>query len=218
MSKNKNKFRFCVGSSNEFRSNIWTVSQSKDDVYMISRSFGKDFKVSLHGSGVNQAAVTEVFLTKHDIAETERPSNRWYYDSKDSTPKIVFAVCFLSNQLIDFTDIDEIDCELISIPPPEYNYYVEVLVYKSLEKPLSECIIPAGYSIFEHKILSNGLMLVFMYHYPELLAEHDKIIEDASLLIKNKKLELGLDINKTVAAHIQTDNSDGIRRLIELYI
>jgi hypothetical protein len=217
MSKNKNKFKFCVGSSNEHRSNIWTVVQNKADVYMISRSFGKDFKVSIHGSGINQSAVTQDFMKKHDIPETERLAERWHYDAESANPQIIFSICFLSNQLIDFSDIDELDNDIIIIPDAIENCYVEVLVYKLIETPATEWNIPLGYHVLRHNTLSNGKMLVFMYHYPKLLEEHIKMIDDMSSLMRNKKNELGIG-NRVVAAHFGTVNEAGQRRLCELYI
>ena len=45
MGKKDKDFRFIISDGNE-HSNVWKVSVRKNDVYLMSRSFGKGYKIS----------------------------------------------------------------------------------------------------------------------------------------------------------------------------
>jgi hypothetical protein len=60
----KKSCRFAAGERNGDKSSIWTVSVNKSDIYVCSRLFGSEFKLSLHESGDAQWSYTSDFVAR----------------------------------------------------------------------------------------------------------------------------------------------------------
>ena len=58
------EIRIAVGSRTGRRSTVWKFFVRKSDIYIQSRMFGSDLKVSLHGSGACQWSATDHWVTK----------------------------------------------------------------------------------------------------------------------------------------------------------
>src|SRR5215510_12100156 len=72
--KNKNVYRFAVGSESSARSSIWRLwtqvsSAGHEDVYLGVRSKAGIFKVSFHGSGVCQQALSDSFASQSAVVD-----------------------------------------------------------------------------------------------------------------------------------------------------
>ena len=93
--KNKQKFEFCVGTSNSFRSTLWKIVVNKSDIYILPQSSKNYFKISLHGSGVCQMAITGEHLQELNIPTEER-GVRWKCDVEEFNAQIVFTINFLN--------------------------------------------------------------------------------------------------------------------------
>src|SRR5687767_2729002 len=52
------RFRFGIGAGNVLLSSIWIVFTRRNDVYVGVRTFAASVKLSIHGSGVSQLALT----------------------------------------------------------------------------------------------------------------------------------------------------------------
>lgn len=73
MSKS-NKFYFvAVDKQSNMQSNIWElIVQKNDEIYLLSRVNGQDYKISIHKSGEVHAALTSEFAKNHNIKNQER--------------------------------------------------------------------------------------------------------------------------------------------------
>ena len=93
--KYKQRFGFCVGTSNSNRSTVWKIVVDKNDVYIMSKAYGGSAKVSLHQSGVCQIAMTSEKIAEFGIAQEKRPGDRWYYTPEDNTANNIFTIDIL---------------------------------------------------------------------------------------------------------------------------
>lgn len=75
----RQEFRIAVGSPSGERSTVWKFWTNGADVYIQSRMFGSDCKVSLHASGQCQFSRTSESLKKisPDAKNQERHINKW---------------------------------------------------------------------------------------------------------------------------------------------
>lgn len=102
----KGTCRFAAGERNGLKSSIWTVSVNKSDIYLFSRLFGSDFKLSLHESGDAQWSFTSQFVARQiEMPNKDRHFIKWTY----SRP--------LDNMAINIFRIQIPHTELRDIPP-----------------------------------------------------------------------------------------------------
>jgi hypothetical protein len=72
------ELRVAVGGPNARRSTVWKFSVNKSDVYIFSRMFGADSKVSLHALGDCQWSNTSKWVTKvSGRRNADRHIQRW---------------------------------------------------------------------------------------------------------------------------------------------
>jgi hypothetical protein len=72
------EIRVAVGSPSELRSTIWKFVVQGNEIYILSRMFGEDVKVSLHGSGRCQFSCTSHWVLKvPGRRNADRHRDRW---------------------------------------------------------------------------------------------------------------------------------------------
>ena len=70
--------RIAVGSPSGRRSTVWKFGTHKNEVYILSRMFGSDTKVSLHSSGSCQWSATDTWVRKAPgRTNAERHITKW---------------------------------------------------------------------------------------------------------------------------------------------
>jgi hypothetical protein len=77
MARGDQVLRFAVGTPTGLRSGTWRlwVPRGKSDVYLSRRTFGRNWKVSLHNPGPWQLALTSEYLARPDALELAPPDN-----------------------------------------------------------------------------------------------------------------------------------------------
>lgn len=74
----KREFRVAVGTPDGPRSTVWKFVVAGSDIYIITRMFGSDAKVSLHASGECQWSGTETWVRKEpERRNAERHITTW---------------------------------------------------------------------------------------------------------------------------------------------
>lgn len=74
----KHEFRYAVGEPSGRRSSVWKIWTHKSDVYIMTRMFGADAKVSIHASGECQFSATAQWMRKNpDKRNAQRHIARW---------------------------------------------------------------------------------------------------------------------------------------------
>lgn len=215
--KNKQRFEFCVGTSNNHRSTVWKVVVSKSDVYIIPTSSNNYFKVSLHGSGVCQMAITGEHLEEFNIPRDERPGQRWKCEAEEINANIIFSIAFLNCFLVDFEGKDNLKAEVNIIPPPEDGRNTEILFYKVKATLPVEGTLPDGYNYLCAFQLSNGEVLVLCYHYPVFTDGNKQIFIKAYREVIAEKERAGIKTDM-VSGFLSAGEEGSNIRLIEIFV
>ena len=217
--KKQSDFKFVVGTSISKCSNKWSVHVRKNDIYLTSKAFGKDYKVSFHESGTCQCSLTNEYVTKTSIPNSERHLDRWKLSlPEDKTPKHIFSILFPYSELIDFTGIDGVDLSNADkLQPPCDGYYLEILIYVLTlgDTEMIDAYIPLSYKFFKACKLPNDSMYTFLYRYEALASEQIMLLNDFKEYVKVKKKQA--NIEKTVVAFFGTE-IDGVRKICEVYV
>lgn len=72
--------RFAAGERKGLKSSIWTAIVDKSDIYLCSRLFGCDFKLSLHESGAAQWSYTSEFVKRQiEMPYRDRHFIKWNF-------------------------------------------------------------------------------------------------------------------------------------------
>jgi hypothetical protein len=70
--------RFAVGTRGAERSTIWKLWTQGDEIYLASRMFGSDMKVSFHSSGACQWSCTDSWVKRQEsVRNSDRHVKRW---------------------------------------------------------------------------------------------------------------------------------------------
>lgn len=85
--------RFAVGSRDGPRSTIWKVWTHGDEVYIASRMFGSDMKVSFHSTGECQCSATDSYVKRHPgMLNKDRHLTRWTIERPVAEHVLIFQV------------------------------------------------------------------------------------------------------------------------------
>lgn len=215
--KNKQRFEFCVGTSNSHRSTIWKIVVNKSEIYIIPTFSKNYFKISLHGSGVCQLAITEEHLSEYNLSKEERPSQRWKCEIGDRNANIVFSLTFLNCFLVDFSDKEILNECVALITPPEDEKYTEILFYKVKATLPVDGYIPKEYKILSCFQLDNGELLLILYHYPVFSDQNKQVFVDGYRKAIAFKEQSNIK-TKMVPGYLSTDCVNGYVRYIEIFV
>lgn len=99
----KKTCRFAAGQRNGLKSSIWTIAVDKNDIYLFTRLFGSDFKLSLHESGAAQWSHTSEFVARQiDMPNRDRHFIKWNYTrTNDSLATNIFRIQIPHSELRD---------------------------------------------------------------------------------------------------------------------
>jgi hypothetical protein len=93
-----NTYRFAVGQKNSIRSSVWRLWTKADEIFLAVRSNAGSFKISFHGSGVCQIALTSQFVKEVNDqlieAGKDRSLDRWSRPVASEKEKILYCVLF----------------------------------------------------------------------------------------------------------------------------
>lgn len=163
MSKEK-KFRFIVGNSSEWCSNLWYVKIKRDDVYIMCGS-GKYHKISLHGSGICHSAVPKEEIFRFNLTPEQRTAIRWKVQPEAGQSQIAFTILIAFDQMRNH-GTGGLSSECIRIPtPPVFSAAVIQFIKTRAEgKPL-KWSLPPGIHLLASEALSSGDYISAIYYY-----------------------------------------------------
>lgn len=215
--KNKERFKFCVGTSNSHRSTMWKIVACKSEIYIIPTASKNYFKISLHGSGVCQMAITGEHLEEYNISKEERPGQRWKCEIGDKNASILLSLTFLNCFLMDFSEKEDLDESVMLISPPEDGKYTEILFYKVKATLPVEAYIPKEYKILKYFQLDNGELLTVLYHYPNFTEQNRNVFVDGYQKVIAFKEHSNIK-SEMIPGYMSTDNVNGYVRYIEIFV
>ena len=140
------ELRVAIGSPNGRRSTIWKFATHRSEIYILSRMFGSDTKVSLHSSGQCQWSGTGQWVKK---SPTRRNADRHFL--KWSAPRrhgseatLVFRVRIPETELRHI-DVEENLEDILWLPVPENGQTASFDCYitpPSIVDPASSAQLP----------------------------------------------------------------------------
>ncbi|SBW04140.1 hypothetical protein KL86DPRO_20265 [uncultured delta proteobacterium] len=217
MSK-KDRFQFGVGDCQGKRSNIWSVILNKNDMYLFSKGFGSDFKISFHESGQCQLSMTDAVVKRENIANRHRHMDRWRLEiDQIFNPIHIFSIIFPATELINFNKNPD-DLSITWMDAPSNDEYLEVSVYiLNLSYVTNmQFNIPHKCNLLKDFRMQNGISYVYFYQYVPMTEEKNIIVNQHK--IKCKKIKLHNGIDKTVSYFFITSLPTGERKICELFI
>lgn len=123
--------RIAVGSPTGRRSTVWKFSVHKNEIYILSRMFGSDAKVSLHSSGECQWSATGAWVKKvPGRRNAERHIAKWVMPRPSGTTALhVFQVRIPETELriIDLAE-NLHSVEWLPIPPKGHSVSLECYI------------------------------------------------------------------------------------------
>ena len=122
--------RIAVGSPNGVRSTIWKFWSHDRSVYVASRMFGGDVKVSIHGSGECQLSRPGEWAKANNRPNTERHLHKWKATLPLGTAaEFVFEVRIPSSELKSISvDEDLGDIQWRDEPPKGYATAIQCFI------------------------------------------------------------------------------------------
>lgn len=95
------EYRIAVGSKDGLRSTVWKFCVNKNDIYIISRMFGRESKVSLHATGECQWSLTGDWVKKKPgRTNASRHITKWNIKRPtDSEAQHIFRIHILETEL-----------------------------------------------------------------------------------------------------------------------
>ncbi len=121
--------RIAVGTPHGRRSTVWKFDARKSDVYIHTRMFGSEAKVSLHESGDCQWSCTDDWVKRvPGRKNVERDMQRWHLARPDGTAQHIFRI------RIPETELRKVDPErkltkVHWLPPPPEGQTVSLECY-----------------------------------------------------------------------------------------
>lgn len=198
MSKS-NKFYFvAVDKQSNMQSNIWElIVQKNDEIYLLSRVNGHDYKISIHKSGEVHAALTSEFAKKHNIKNQERyflrkkmilqsqtlidatTGNSFQTDEKyEIAHSIIFSSTELSNAYNE-ENLNKLWSDVYVLEFPTNNSVIELwfCIASTLETEIEE--FSNIDKIFSFKLPSSGRHFVVLGKTYELTPDFQETINEA---------------------------------------
>ncbi len=81
----KSLCRFAAGERTGLKSSVWTVVVKKNDIYLFTKLFGGDFKLSLHESGDAQWSYTSEYVSRqNEMKNQDRHLMKWKYSRPEN--------------------------------------------------------------------------------------------------------------------------------------
>lgn len=119
-----------VGSPESERSSVWKFWVQNNEIYILSRMFGRDSKVSLHKSGTCQWSLTDHWVqAEHDRKNADRHMARWHIERPTGTEaQHIFRVHIPVSELRP-VQVEEKLAKVRFIPVPEGGASVTLECY-----------------------------------------------------------------------------------------
>lgn len=96
--------RFAAGEKLGPKSSIWKVQVRNNDIFIFTRMFGSDCKISLHESGIGQWSLSSDYVSKQsEMKNKERHIANWTYDRpKGDHAKSIFRIQIPHSELRNY--------------------------------------------------------------------------------------------------------------------
>lgn len=209
------EIRFAVGDPDGRRSTVWKIAINGSDIYIMSRTFGSDLKISLHASGECSFANTSAWVLKtSDRKNADRRIDSWSLARPNGTAaQIVFRIQIPETELrkVDAPD-DFSGVEWIIAPPKAHTIALECYI-----TPVSPSDPGVGASL-PHPCLCSlplacGRWLVVLNHVAPKNGSHLTPVRTRMQLEAKQR---GIKLQPGYRAAALETGSDNVRGIIEM--
>lgn len=140
------ELRVAIGSPDGFRSTVWKFTSHRSEVYILSRMFGSDCKVSLHSSGQCQWSGTGEWVKKDsNRRNADRHFMKWSAPRPHGTAAtLVFRIRIPESELRQVDIAEDLD-EVLWLPVPAVGMTSSFACYitpPSLDDPTASAQLP----------------------------------------------------------------------------
>ena len=208
------EFRLAIGTPTGRRSTVWKFSVRKSDIYIFSRMFGSDTKVSLHSTGDCQWSATDTWVMKvPGRRNAERHIVKWFMRRPTGASALhVFRVVIPETEL-RVIDITEDLSAVVWLPAPPRGRMVSIECYIT---PMSQSD-PALLSKLPHPHLfslplADGRWFIVLHQ----VLPDGKDLESLRNQINARAREAGIEPKPEHRASAFTISDASERGLIEL--
>lgn len=168
--------RFCVGDKNESFSPVWKFFINNSDVYLLARTMGRVWKISLHESGKCRAAMLE-----ENHKGVDRVITKWektWVDNYSANVAILTPYISLKQPLNKNVEAYlSKDIYYINRPSLNEKIIIRVIFAKNDQVEIINKL-PAGSVIFFKSALRNG-EIVYLAYWKEVLSNEEiSILKD----------------------------------------
>jgi hypothetical protein len=209
------EFRVAVGSPDAQRSTVWKFSTQTNEIYILSRMFGADVKVSLHSTGEGRWAATGDWVKKEPgRVNADRLIAKWQMrEPSGGEASHVFRVRIPTSEL-RVSDVDEDLSNVQWLAPAQPDSALSLECYitpQSSADPTLGAVLPLD--VVFRLPLANGRWLVVF--------QDDKPIEGfdiggARAEVCAQSRARGIEPIPKHRACLMDVSGNGIRGLIEL--
>lgn len=164
------KIRIAVGSQYGRRSTVWIFSVHKNEIYILSRMFGSDLKVSLHSTGECQWSATGNWVKKvPGRRNADRHIIKWSIPRPHGTSALhIFQVRIPETELRVIEATENLNAvEWLPIPPTGHSVSLECYITPASHYDpalLSNLPHPHLFSL----PLADGRWFTVLHHIPPL--------------------------------------------------
>ena len=210
----KRTIRFAAGKRNGPKSSVWTITVSKSEIYIFTRLFGSEFKLSLHESGDAQWSFTSEFVSKQiNMSNKERHIIKWRFDrTYDNLAVNIFRIQIPHTELRDIPSPTKKKVKWISgITLGTYQF--DLCLTKPSDTNPVDGRTDLPHHVLESIQLEDKRWLVIFSHAVGLIPDD---IEKARQAIISQMLEKEELIDKADRIALFGKGDDGVSFIMEL--
>lgn len=166
----RGEVRIAVGSPTGRRSTVWKFFVQKNEIYILSRMFGSDAKVSLHSTGECQWSATGTWVKKvPGRRNAERHITKWVMPRPSGLTALhVFQVRIPETELRIIDVAENLhSVEWLPVPPKGHSVSLECYITPKSQydpAPLANLPCPHLFSL----PLADGRWFTVLHHNPPL--------------------------------------------------
>jgi hypothetical protein len=156
--------RFAVGARHAPKSSIWKAETVGDDVYIFTRMFGADIKISIHASGQCNWSLTNNGFKRMGLKKNaERHMKQWtIMRPSENKAEMVFQIKIPVSEIRQYTVQDKKKVFWIENAPGGTTVRIIFYIAPSSEQdPASYCKLPYRH-LFSLKFRSGGWFVALM--------------------------------------------------------
>ncbi len=209
------EIRIAIGSPTDKRSTIWKFFVTKNDIYIASRMFGADSKVSLHESGQCQWSATGIWVQKvQGRRNADRHFQKWAMPRPSGSSALhAFQVRIPETELRIIDIAEDLDAvKWLETPPTAHTVSLECYITPPSEaSPELSSALPLPH--IASLPLTDGRWFTILHHTASL---DGRDLEPIRLEMNARARAAGIEPNPRHRGSAFTNSESGPPGLIEL--